>query len=245
VEVSLKKLLFSILLWTLPVAGMTALTNAQSPGEDARSAIRRGNEKFAKSEYEAALKEYRRVPEGVGERYAQSLYNIGVCYYELWRTEDAIIFYRRAIQAREGRYPRAWYALGVALEDQGAFDQAKEAYGRSITASGGEFAVASFKLGLLLAMEDDYHAAASLFRDAGAGSGEFVPASHNNLGVMLAHMGRLNEARHEFEIALHQTGGALADAAHNLKLCRSLLRAPAEASLVTLRIVNTNDRLIQ
>ena len=238
---SLKKLLFAILLSALSVANMTAQTN----GEDARYAIRRGNEKFARQEYEAALKEYRSVPENAGEVYAQSLYNIGVCYYELWRTEDAIGFYKRAIEAREGRYPRAWYALGVALEDQGYLKEAKDAYRQSITTSHGEYAAADFKLGLLLASEGDYQAAATLFRKAGAHSGEYASACHNNLGVMLARMGRLTEAGREFEIALQQTGGEFDDAAHNLKLCRTLLAAPAKAALATLKVSYPADRLIK
>ncbi len=50
-----------------------------------------------------------------------------------------------------------------------------------------------------------------------------MPASHNNLGVMLARLGFLKEAEKEFVIALKHSEGAFDDAAHNLKLCRSLM----------------------
>src|SRR5687768_7683472 len=139
-----KRLLLVILLATL--SGSTIM--AQTSQGDARVAITRGNERYARAEYESAVEEYRRVPQSAGEIYAQSLYNIGVCYYELWRTEDAIVFYRRAIEARKGRYPKALYALGVALKDLGRLPEAKEAYRRSIAASGGKYAAAHFMLGL-------------------------------------------------------------------------------------------------
>ncbi len=67
--------------------------------------------------------------------------------------------------------------------------------------------------------------AADLFRDAAAREGRHVPASHNNLGVVLARLGFLKEAESEFVIALKSSGGVFEDAAHNLKLCRSLMNS--------------------
>jgi tetratricopeptide (TPR) repeat protein len=215
------------------------IATGQTNESDARLAIQRGNEKFAKEEYKAALKEYQRVPQSAGELYAQSRYNIGVCYYELCRTEDAIGLYKRAIEARSGRYPRAWYALGVALEDQGQVTAAKEAYRQSIITSRGDYAAAHYRLGVLAASEGDNEGAAALFEKAMAHPGEHVPASHNNLGVMLARMGRLTEAEREFEIAVRQTEGAFNDATYNLKLCHSLLAAPKTAQVAALKISET------
>lgn len=246
---SLKKLLLAILLTTVPAAAVTAQTNGEASkganGEEARSAIRRGNEKYTQANYRAALEEYSRVPENSGEAYAQSLYNIGVCYYELYRTEDAIIFYQRAIAAREGRYPRAWYALGVALEDRGRLKQAKEAFKQSISSSRDGYALAQFKLGVLAAAEGDYSTAAVLFKKAGARSGEHVASSHNNLGVVLAHLGRLTEAEREFEVALKQANGTFDDAAHNLQLCRSMLSTTTKTLVASLKLVETTPVLLK
>lgn len=75
--------------------------------------------------------------------------------------------------------------------------------------------------------------------------GEHVAASHNNLGVMLAGMGRLTEAGREFEIGLKQTDDAFDDAAHNLKLCRSLLTASATNQVAGLKLVETTAELIK
>ena len=236
---SQKKLLPAILL--LVLSGSIAA--AQSIPSGVRSeipsetvpAINRGNRSFAKADYEAALREYRSVPRSAGDSYSLALYNIGVCYYELWRDAEAIDFYRQALEQRRGRYPRASFALGVALEGQGRLAEAKEAYKQSISASHGEFAVAHFQLGLLLAAEGDYEAAASCYKNAIARAGVHVPASHNNLGVLLARQGRLTEAGREFEIALRKAGGSFEDAANNLKLCRSLLTAQAKDQIAALK----------
>lgn len=239
---SQKKFLSAILFLVLLGSVATAQTKQSGgPSEalsEARAAIERGNTKFAKADYESALTEYRSVPRSARDIYARALYNIGVCYYELWRTEEAIDCYRQALEEQHGRYPRASYALGVALENQARLAEAKEAYRQSIVTSHGEYGPAHYSLGLLTSMEGDYEAAAACFRRAIARRGDHVPASHNNLGVMLAYQGRLNEARREFEIALKQADGAFEDAAHNLKLCRSLLAAPATAGVATLKITD-------
>jgi len=229
-----KTIPFAILLVTLLASFTAGQSNPTDPGES----IKRGNARHSKAEYLAAIEEYRRVPPQAGKTYSQALYNIGVCYYELWRTEDAIVMYKKATAARAGRYPKALYALGVALEDLERQKEAKEAYRQAVAASGDrERGAAHFRLGLLLASENDYERAATHFSKAI--TRETTPGSHNNLGVMLALSGRLHEAEKEFEVALRQAGGAFAHAAHNLKLCRSLLRASAKDSLASLKVVTT------
>ncbi len=227
-------ILFAILLVTLVVSVAAGQSGPTDPG----GSIKRGNARYSKAEYLAAIEEYRRVLPQAGEIYSQALYNIGVCYYELWRTEDAIVMYKKAAAARAGRYPIALYALGVALEDLKRQEEAKEAYRQSVAASAGrETGAAHFRLGLLLASESDYERAATHF--SRAISRETTPGSHNNLGVMLALKGRLHEAEREFEAALRQASGAFADATHNLKLCRSLLKTSAKDSLASMKVVAT------
>ena len=225
---------FALLLVTL-TAGLAA---GQSIPTDAGESIKRGNAKHARAEYLAAIEAYQQVPPHAGEVYSQALYNIGVCYYELWRTEDAIVMYRKAVAERADRYPKALFALGVALEDLKRSEDAKAAYRQIVAGSSGQVTdAAHFRLGLLFARENDYERAATHFRKAI--SGETTPGSHNNLGVMLAIKGRLQEAEREFEVALRQSGGSFADAAHNLRLCRSLLKKSAEDSITSLRVVTT------
>ena len=238
---SQKKFLLALLFLVSSVAVDYAQTR---PADQAAAmVIARGNRSFAKEDYQAALREYESVPANAGEIYAQALYNMGVSYYELWRTREAIDSYRSAIRARQGHYPRASYALGVALEDQGQLPEAKEAYQQSIIESRGESSVAYYRLGLLLAGEGEYRAAAESFTSALKHRGPHEPASHNNLGVMLARLGSLKDAQREFEKALRQSDGDFDDAVHNLKLCRALLTATSAKQIVAFKVSEVPARL--
>jgi tetratricopeptide (TPR) repeat protein len=210
----------SLILATFILGSAVLTLNAQTL--DARSALERGDVFVAQENYKQAIEEYRKVSSREVESYARATYNIGVCYYELWQTEDAILFYKRAIELKGGNYPRASYALGVALEGQGHLAEAKQAYQQAVSASQRKFAPAIYRLGLLAANAGEYSKAAELFREAASHKGEHVPASRNNLGVMLARLGLLKEAEKEFVSALKESNGRSADAAHNLTLCRSL-----------------------
>lgn len=207
----------------------------QAQKRDARQLIDKGNRLVSRGSYEEALREYERVGPENAKLYSIALYNIGVCYYELWRTADAIDYYHRAIKQRNGVYPQASYALGVALEDEGKLLEAKAVYHQALTAARGDYPHAQFHLGLIAANAGDVELAATLFRKALNRPGEHVISSHNNLGVMLARMQRLKEAETEFAIAFRLSHGEFGDAAHNLELCRRLLRGD-KAEVVFLRV---------
>ena len=231
----LKRLFTALLFVTLVGAGAAA-----QQGGGAQELIARGNERYARAEYEAAIKVYSLVPEDAGEAYAQALYNIGVCRFELWQTEEAATMYRRAVEARGRRYPKASYALGVALEELGRAAEAKESYERAAT--GGGYAPAYYKLGMIAEREGDVGRAAAHFREAVRRSKDKFPAGRNNLGVMLARVGRLDEAEREFEAALRESDGTFAEARHNLELCRTLLAAGrAGAGVASLRVAAAAD----
>jgi len=201
----------------------SAAVNAQT--SDFQVALKRGDAFVAQEKYREAIGEYGKVSSRAGDLYARAIYNIGVCYYELWQTEDAIVFYKRAIELKQGNYPRASHALGVALEDLGRIAEARAAYEQASIASNRNFAPAIYKLGLLEAKAGEFAKAAALFKEAAARDGEHVAASHNNLGVMLAQLGFMKDAEREFVIALKASHGSLGDAQHNLNLCRSLTAA--------------------
>ena len=207
----------SFLFATVILASTTGVLNAQSA--ESKSALKLGDAFVVQENYKAAIEQYRKVSTQDGDLFARAIYNIGVCHYELWQTEEAIVFYKRAIELKNGSYPRASYALGVALEDQGRMEEAKQAYHQARN----NFAPAIYKLGLLEATAGEFTRAAELFRDAASRKGHHVAASHNNLGVMLARLGFLKEAEREFVIALKWSNGVFDDADHNLKLCRSLM----------------------
>ena len=232
---------FLVALLVLTVITSPALS--QNSQTIAQAAIRKGNELVAKGRFKEAVKEYESVREESGEIYAVALYNIGVCYYELWQIDRAIGFYRRALEARKGRYPRASYALGVALEDTGKRSEAEVAYDQTLHAAGGNYPLANFRLGLL-ASGKDLLTAVTFFRKALDHSGEHVPATHNNLGVMLARMHRLTEAEKEFVAALRLTRGDYEDAAYNLRLCRRLIAGGSDVAKISLK-VSGSEKLFQ
>ena len=74
---------------------LTCAGAAAQQGGGAQALIARGNERYARAEYEAAIEVYALVPADAGEAYAQALYNIGVCRFELWQTEEAAQAYRQ------------------------------------------------------------------------------------------------------------------------------------------------------
>jgi tetratricopeptide (TPR) repeat protein len=201
----------------LTLLATTIISNAQT------EILRRGDALVAQEKYELAIEEYERVSTHDRAAYAKAIYNIGVCRYELWQTDQAIAFYKRAIELKAGDYPRASYSLGVALEDQNKTNEAQRAYEQAVRASHGEFARATYRLGVLEAKAGEFAKAAAFFREAAAHAGEHVPASHNNLGVMLARLGFMKDAEREFLIALKAADGRYDDANHNLNLCRGLL----------------------
>ena len=211
---NIKSLLFAIFILALSTFPISA--------QDSKSTLKRGDAFVAQANYKAAIDEYSKVSQRDRKAYARATYDIGVCHYELWQTEQAIVFYKRAIELKQGNYPRASYALGVALEDQRKFAEAKLAYEQAA-----KFGPAIYKLGLLEARAGAFQKAADLFRDAASRKGEHVAASHNNLGVMLAQLGFLKAAEEEFVIALKSADGVFVDAEHNLKLCRSMMRVAA------------------
>jgi tetratricopeptide (TPR) repeat protein len=219
----------NVLFATIILAATAVTLNAQS-------ALKRGDVFVAQENYKAAIEEYSKVSINDANSYARAIYNIGVCHYELWQTEEAIIFYKRAIELKHGNYPRAAYALGVSLEDQGLLAEAKQAYERARN----NFAPAIYKLGVLEARSGEFTKAADLFRDAAARKGEHVPASHNNLGVMLARLGLLKEAEKSFIVALKESDNRLNDAAHNLKLCRSLMLSTRVGDSLDFRLLNVD-----
>jgi tetratricopeptide (TPR) repeat protein len=230
-----------LMLAALLMSFSYTIATAQVSRGGGQESIRRGNERYARGEYEAAIREYGKVRQGAPETYAQSLYNIGVCYFELGQTEKAIGMYRQAVEARGGRYPKALYALGVALEVSRRVEEAKAAYSQAIATSDGKYteaglAVAHYRLGLLSGRAGDYEEAAALFKEAIALSRKGFPAGHNNLGVMLALSGRTEEALREFETALRQATDRFEEAADNLRLCRQLLSKETRGLSASLKV---------
>ncbi len=217
---------------TIVLLATAVLTSAQST--DSKSILRRGDALVIQENYKLAIEEYGKVSTRDRDAFARATYNIGVCYYELWQTDDAIEFYKRAIDLKHGNYAKASYALGVALEDQGKTTEARNAYEQARR----ELARATYRIGVLEAKAGEFEKAAALFREAAARAGEHVPASHNNLGVMLVRLGYLKEAEQQFILALKASDGRFDDAAHNLNLChKNAQKAQNDLSKIILSLL--------
>jgi tetratricopeptide (TPR) repeat protein len=102
----------SLLFATLIVAASNVLIQAQT--NQAEAILKRGEAFVVQAKYKDAIEEYSKVSTRAGESHVRAVYNIGVCYYELWKTDEAISFYKRAIELKQGNYPKASYALGIA-----------------------------------------------------------------------------------------------------------------------------------
>ncbi len=143
--------------------------NAQS--SDASSVIKLGNQLFSNQQYKLAIKEYQRVSPNKREEYARALYNIGVCYYELWVTDEAIEYYGRALELKHGEYPSASFAL------EGRIEEAASLFTSAIAQPGQHQASSHNNLGVMLARMGQLNAAEREFQMAL--SGELPEADHN------------------------------------------------------------------
>jgi tetratricopeptide (TPR) repeat protein len=207
---------------------------------DRPESFERGLQLYAQGQYDRAIVEFRDSLSGFGPYYAQSLYNIGVCHYELGQTQEATRWYREAIRAKEN-YVAAFHALGVALDDLGEMTQSKEAFARAVELSRGKHAPSLFRLGLALQREGDLESAAVNYKKAIKESGDQMPGCHNNLGVIEAMLGDLNAAEREFEFALRQSKGKFEGAKYNLELCQEMLAASSRSMIARLIVVSSKS----
>ena len=88
-----REMIFVILMAFAPAA--------LAGGDAAQEAIQRGNDAFARGQYELAMLEYQEVLLGFTSHYPTARYNIGVCHYKLGRAKEAIESYERAIGLTE------------------------------------------------------------------------------------------------------------------------------------------------
>jgi tetratricopeptide (TPR) repeat protein len=218
-----------------------ALVTARADG--AREAIENGNNFFAHQQYEMALFHYRvALPQTSGDQVALLHHNIGACHFRLGQLAEAAREFRQALSLRAGRYPQASYSLGVTLVALNRLTEAKEAFTEAIRHSRGKHAEAQFELGLLQANDGDYRAASESFRRALKAGLRASPLIHNNLGVLLALDGNFLEALREFDQAVQKSQGRLSEAAHNLKLCRSLLDGSSRQLIAELKLTGRKDQ---
>ena len=175
-----------------------------------------------KQQYESAIEKYRATilyaeTERLNDTFLAKIhFNIGVCFYHLKRTSEAVTEFTEAIKLSRREYQKAFYALGMAQKDLKNWREAASALrdALKIDKTDGE---AWFDLGLVYLKEEDYPAAAKAFENSIKHRSVNSADAHNNLGVIAALGNDWNSAEKEFETALINNS---AEASGNLRFCK-------------------------
>ena len=122
------------------------------------------------------------------ERY---LVQMGICYWELGRSQEAMATFEKAIQLYPN-YALSYYDLGITLERMGKRDEAKKQYQMAINKDPYYFN-AYVNLGLLLAETKDYEEALKMFKSAIRIKPDDFPIYYN-IATVYARMGKPKDA---------------------------------------------------
>jgi tetratricopeptide (TPR) repeat protein len=122
------------------------------------------------------------------ERY---LVQVGVCYWELGKSQEAIATFKKAIQLNPN-YALSYYDLGATLERMGKRDEAKKQYQMAINKDPSDLD-AYVNLGVLLAETKDYEEALKVFKAAIQKNPDYFPAYYN-IAMVYAQMGKPKDA---------------------------------------------------
>ncbi len=175
--------------------------------------------------YEYAVKNYQKAIllakiETVNDDFLAKIhFNIGVCFYNLKQTAQAVEEFTEAIKLSRRNYQQAFYALGMAQSDLKNWRKAADAFYKAVALNkkDGE---AWFDLGLVLLEEKDFKSAEKAFRNAIKLKSVGAADAHNNLGVILALKTDFLSAENEFKTALLESNGQSIEARNNLQFCK-------------------------
>lgn len=190
-----------------------------------RQAYEAGNDLAQKRKYEQAIEKYRTAmmlaeTERLSDDFlAKVHFNVGVCLYQLKRTNEAVAEYKEAIKLSRREYGRAFYALGMAHKDLGNWREAAAALrdALKIKKDDGE---AWFDLALVYLEEKNFAAARRAFENSIKYKSVSSADAHNNLGVIAALEGDWIFAERKFQTAFVESNGKSAEAKENLRFCR-------------------------
>lgn len=150
---------------------------------------------------------------------AQIHYNIGVCFYQLKQTNEAVIEFEKAIWLNSD-YEKAFYALGMALSELKNFSKSETAFLQTIKLSNGRNGEAWFDLAFAYIGQQKYDEAFTSFQKAIISGSRATGASHNNLGVIYAIKGNFKAAEKELELANQLN---FSEAVNNLQILRKAM----------------------
>ena len=198
-----------------------------------------------KQQYESAIEKYRATilyaeTERLDDAFLAKIhFNIGVCFYHLKRTSEAVAEFTQAIKSSKREHQRAFYALGMAQKDLKNWRKAKNAFRDAlrIKKDDGE---AWFDLGLIYLEEKDFTSAATAFEKSIKHQSVNSADAHNNLGVIAALGNDWSLAEKEFETALLNKS---VEASGNLQFCKYYKRNLSVKDLLAKLEFKSQNRL--
>jgi len=205
-----------LLLCAASVSAQPSVTRSFNEGTKLANV---GEFERALSSYRAALIDAERVRPDK-DFLARLHYNLGVCEYQLDRTERAVDEFHLAIRMKGGNYSRALYALGMAESARQNWPAARVAFLESLRLDRTN-AEAWYDLAFAYVQDGDFVNAEAAFRNSIIHKSIDSAWSHNNVGVILALRGEFSSAEREFEAALKSSGDRLVQARNNLEYCRA------------------------
>lgn len=184
-----------------------------------------GNAAARKQQYERAIEKYRatRLRAETARlndaQLAKIHFNIGVCFYHLKQTNEAVAEFTEAIKLSKRQYQAAFYALGMTQKDLKNWREAAAALrdALEIDKTNGE---AWFDLAIIYLEEKDFTEAAKAFENSIKYKSINAPDAHNNLGVIAALGNDWVAAEKRFVTALLNSNGKSIEANNNLQFCK-------------------------
>lgn len=172
-------------------------------------------------DFQSALPHFQKsIDKNLSEnKLAQIHYNIGVCFYRLKQTNEAVTEFSKAVRLNQN-YEKAFYALGMALSDLKNFTEAEIAFRNTIKLAGGGNGEAWFDLAFVFVAQKKYDEAFASFQKAINFESKAIGDSHNNLGVIYAMKGNLKSAEKELKAAEKLKSE---EAVNNLQILRSAI----------------------
>ncbi len=206
----------AVLTFVISASAQTALSNR---------AFENGTRAAQAKEYEKAIADYRRAilfsetEKRSDDFLARIHFNIGVCFYSLKQTAEAVEEFTEAIKLSKGSYQKAYYALGMAHSELKNWRKAQTAFRKAVELKSDD-GEAWFDLALVFLEEKDFGSAKLAFQKSIKYKSAAVADAHNNIGVILALQNNFLLAENEFKIALTESNGKSIEARNNLQFCR-------------------------
>jgi tetratricopeptide (TPR) repeat protein len=191
-----------------------------------RQTFEAANAAAQKQQYEQAIEKYqatilRADVERLSETFLAKIhFNIGVCFYHLKKTNEAVAEFTEAVKLSKRGYQKAFYALGMAQKDLKDWRAAASALrdALKIDKTDGE---AWFDLGLIYLEEKNFAAARKAFENSVKYKSVNEADAHNNLGVIAALENDWTAAETKFITALTVSSNKSVEARNNLQFCQS------------------------